>query len=117
MARGHLVLKPKRHLAALDELEPGEATALGVAAHRLVGAMTRSLSPERVYMCSFGEFGSHLHFHLLPRYPNQPEVGPDLVRSMLAGAWGCTDAEAEEAAARVRIALSADLVPESSDAR
>jgi diadenosine tetraphosphate (Ap4A) HIT family hydrolase len=106
LVNGHIVLKPKRHVEDLADLMPDEAATLGIAAQRLQAAMRIALEPERVYMCSFGEAVRHLHFHLLPRYAQMPARGPNLVEELFSGRWRCTDEQAEEAADRVRSALS-----------
>ena len=66
--------------------------------------MRIALETERIYVCSFAETLHHLHFHLLPRYPDMPGLGPDLVPALFSEQWACV-AEAEEAAARARLAL------------
>jgi len=105
LVRGYVVLKPKRHVHELADLSPDEAATLGIAAQRLLGAMRTALGTERIYVCSFGETVHHLHFHLLPRYPDMPGLGPDLVPALFSEKWICSVAEAEEAAERVRSAL------------
>lgn len=105
LVRGHIVLKPKRHVDELADLMPGEATTLGIAVGQLQAAIRTALRPERVYVCSFGEAVRHLHFHLLPRYAEMPAHGPNLVEAFFSERWRCTDEEAEEAADRVRSAL------------
>jgi diadenosine tetraphosphate (Ap4A) HIT family hydrolase len=103
---GYVVLKPKRHVHELADLLPSEAVSLGVAAQRLLAAMREALGTERIYVCSFAETVHHLHFHLLPRYANMPGLGPNLIADLFSERWACSVAEAEDAAARVRTALS-----------
>ena len=52
LARGYVVLKPRRHVASLAELELSEAATLGVVAQRLTAAMEAVLRPERIYVTS-----------------------------------------------------------------
>lgn len=106
LIRGYVVLKPKRHVHELADLLPSEAGTLGLAAQRLLAAMRTALGTERIYVCSFAETVHHLHFHLLPRYADMPGLGPDLVPALFSEQWACSVEEAEEAAARVRSALS-----------
>jgi diadenosine tetraphosphate (Ap4A) HIT family hydrolase len=105
LARGYLVLKPKRHVLEFADLFPEEATAFGHGARAILSAMRTALRPERIYVCSFAETVHHLHFHLLPRYPDMPGLGPDLMPALFSERWKCTVAEAEEAAAEIRAAL------------
>jgi diadenosine tetraphosphate (Ap4A) HIT family hydrolase len=107
LVRGYVVLKPKRHVHELADLSPEEASTLGPALQALLRAMRSSLGAERIYVCSFAETVLHLHFHLLPRYAGMPALGPNLMSDLFAARWGCTIAQAEEAATRIRAALTA----------
>ncbi len=69
LVRGYVVLKPKRHVHEMADLLPEEAMTFGHAAQTLLSAMRSALGTERIYVCSFAETVHHLHFHLLPRYP------------------------------------------------
>jgi diadenosine tetraphosphate (Ap4A) HIT family hydrolase len=106
LVRGHVVLKPKRHVHYFADLQPAEADTFGAAAKALLTAMQRALGPERIYICSFAETVHHLHFHLLPRYSSMPALGAGLVESIFTEQrWLTTEADALEAAADVRRAL------------
>ena len=105
LVRGYVVLKPRRHVHELADLLPHEAVTLGVAEQIVLSAMRKALGTERIYVCSFAETVHHLHFHLLPRYPDMPGLGPDLVPALFSERWACTVEEAEDAAARIRSAL------------
>jgi histidine triad (HIT) family protein len=106
LVRGYVVLKPKRHVHELADLLPLEAVTMGPAAQMVLAAMRTALDTERIYVCSFAESVPHLHFHLLPRYADMPGLGPDLVPALFSGQWRCSEAEAEEAATRIRSALA-----------
>jgi len=106
LVRGYVVLKPKRHVHELADLWPEEAVSLGQVAQILVRAMRSTLGAERIYICSFAETVHHLHFHLIPRYADMPALGPKLVPDLFAERWGCSVAEAEIAAERIRSAIS-----------
>ena len=106
LIRGYVVLKPKRHVHELADLLPDEAATLGIAARTVVAAMRSALGTERIYVCSFGETVRHVHFHLLPRYAEMPGLGPNLIPDLFSERWRCTVDEAEDAAARIRAAIS-----------
>jgi diadenosine tetraphosphate (Ap4A) HIT family hydrolase len=105
LLRGYVVLKPRRHVHEMADLLPEEAATFGPAAQRLLSAMRAALETERIYICSFAETVHHLHFHLLPRYPDMPALGPELVADLFNHRWACTLADAEIAADRIRWAL------------
>jgi diadenosine tetraphosphate (Ap4A) HIT family hydrolase len=106
LVRGYLVLKPKRHVHELADLEADEAATLGEALRTVLMAMRKALSTERIYVCSFAETVHHLHFHLLPRYADMPGLGPNLIDPLFdEQRWVCTEAEAEAAAQQIRTAM------------
>ena len=106
LVRGYVVLKSRRHVHEAADLLPEESASLGPTLQTLLRAMRTALAPERVYVCSFAETVHHLHFHLIPRYGDMPALGPGLLSDLFAGRWGCTDAEVEDAAVRIRVALT-----------
>lgn len=106
LVRGFVILKPRRHVHQLADLDDDAVLALGPAMQTVLRAMRQALTPELIYVCSFAETVHHLHFHLVPRYSSMPGLGPDLVPGLFAGQWACTIAEAEEAADLIRSALS-----------
>ena len=106
LVRGYVVLKPTRHVHELADLAPDEAAALGPTLQALLRAMRSALGAERIYVSAFAETVHHLHFHLLPRYADMPALGPKLMADLFSGRWACSIADAEEAAARIRVALT-----------
>ena len=112
LARGYVVLKPRRHVHELPDLEPAEAAALGPVLRTVVAAMRSALRPERIYVCSFAETVHHLHFHLIPRYAHMPAVGPNLMPALFSdNRFECTEAEAEAAASAIRSHVAQQAAP------
>ena len=111
--KGWLILKPRRHVEHLAALSPEEARALGPLIQKVSGAMLKALEPERVYLCSFGEVVKHVHLYFVPRYPNMPPSGPDILARMGSGnsPWACDDETAADAALRVRAELLKENAP------
>jgi diadenosine tetraphosphate (Ap4A) HIT family hydrolase len=64
-----------RHAARLDELTPDEYAALAgdlfVAQH----AVARAMNPDHVNIESLGNVVPHLHWHIIPRYIDDPRWG------------------------------------------
>jgi diadenosine tetraphosphate (Ap4A) HIT family hydrolase len=102
---GYLILKPRRHVTAVADLDPAEAADFGVVAQRLMAAMREVLSPERIYLFAFGESQAHLHVHLMPRYPGMPPRGGALIERVFAHEWLVDEAAAAETARRIRESL------------
>lgn len=71
---GWLVVLPRRHILALDELTSAEAAGLGPLLHDLTAALRQVTGCVKTYLALFAEsegFG-HLHVHVIPRLPSQP---------------------------------------------
>ena len=79
---GWLILAPLRHVHALDELTEEEAIALGKLLRRASIALKSVTGCEKTYVMLFAEAEgfAHLHVHVVPRMPDQPDDrrGPDV---------------------------------------
>lgn len=71
---GYLMVEPKRHAPGLADLMDTEAQALGLLVARLSRALKASEGVEHVYAFVLGHDVSHLHIHLVPRYPGTPRA-------------------------------------------
>jgi diadenosine tetraphosphate (Ap4A) HIT family hydrolase len=108
---GWLVLKPQRHVEAVADLTPEEASALGPLLQRITRAMSDVLAPAKVYVALYAEAVSHIHFHLIPRAGDLPEAlrGP-AVFALLEEAARTGENRADGATAeRVALAVKARL--------
>ena len=74
--RGHcqLVFDP-RHVARLDELTAGEWQAMSVDLHQAQAAIQRIVNADHVNIESLGNVVPHLHWHIIPRYRDDPRWG------------------------------------------
>jgi diadenosine tetraphosphate (Ap4A) HIT family hydrolase len=67
---GWLVVLPRRHVVALDELTAAEAADLGPLLRETTAALREVTGCEKTYVALFAEaegFG-HVHFHVVPRH-------------------------------------------------
>lgn len=69
---GYLIAETKRHAPDLADLTNEEAQALGLLVARLSRALKGSEGAERVYAFVLGDAVSHVHIHVVPRYPGAP---------------------------------------------
>jgi histidine triad (HIT) family protein len=69
---GHLFVEPLRHAAGLADLTGAESRAVRWWCTRASQALTDVAGAEHVYAAVIGDGVSHLHVHLLPRYPDTP---------------------------------------------
>ena len=77
---GWLVVVPRRHVLSLAELEPDESAQLGPLLADLTRALQQTTGCLKTYVMLYAEAEGfeHLHFHVVPRMPDQPadERGP-----------------------------------------
>ncbi len=73
---GWLVLLPSRHLTSFTELAPEAADELGGIVRRLGLALESVTGCAKTYLMQFSEQEgfAHLHLHLVPRMPDQPDT-------------------------------------------
>jgi diadenosine tetraphosphate (Ap4A) HIT family hydrolase len=68
---GWLVVLPRRHVLALDEMSHAEAAALGPLLRAVTAALREVTGCAKTYVALFAEaegFG-HVHFHVVPAPP------------------------------------------------
>ncbi len=72
---GWLVVLPTRHVTALDELSKDEVAELGPLLRDLTAALRAVVGCEKTYVMLLAEAEgfSHVHFHVVPRMPDQPQ--------------------------------------------
>lgn len=81
---GWLVVVPRRHVTALDQLAEEEVVELGPLLRRLTAALRAALGCEKTYVMLFGEQQgfAHVHLHVVPRMADWPHEyqGPRVLR-------------------------------------
>jgi diadenosine tetraphosphate (Ap4A) HIT family hydrolase len=100
---GWLVAVPRRHLRSLGELDAAEAAELGPLLTDLTRALQDVTGCVKTYVILLAEAEgfAHLHFHVVPRMPDQPpeERGPRIFARL-----GCPEGERVPAPERDRLA-------------
>ena len=64
-----------RHVARLDELTADEYAALAGDLFLAQHAVVRAMNPDHVNIESLGNVVPHLHWHIIPRYIDDPRWG------------------------------------------
>jgi diadenosine tetraphosphate (Ap4A) HIT family hydrolase len=96
------------------DLTDAEAAALGPVLRLASQALIRAVAPAKVYAASFGKLVRHLHFFVLPRTPDMPAHGLDVLNALVRERrWACSDAEAVAIAERIRAELAG--IPGNTD--
>ena len=72
LADGHTVIVPRRHVATIEEMDPGEAAALFHTVQRLAGPVRQALGAagSTIGINNGGATGQtipHVHVHIVPR--------------------------------------------------
>lgn len=110
---GTLIVKPKRHVLHVAELELDEAAELGPLLRRVAAAVTQLVRPEQVYICLWSHAGgapNHIHFVVQPVTRSQMEAfgthGPFLQTAQFTRNELQARDEVEAFSNRVRAVLS-----------
>ena len=72
---GWLVLVSRRHISALHEMNSAESSELGTLIQQTSIALKQTVHCDKTYVMQFAEDAEHphVHFHIVPRMPNQPD--------------------------------------------
>ncbi len=108
---GWLVLLPRRHVTALDELTAAEAEELGLLPRAVTQALREATGCDKTYVALFAEAEgfAHVHFHVIPRHGDLDlELRGPRVCSLLGAdpARSVPDAVMDEIALRIAAALT-----------
>ena len=111
---GWLVVFPRRHVVALDELTAAEAADLGPLLRDVSCALRKVTLCEKTYVALFAEAEGfeHIHFHLIPRHANlDHELRGPRVFGLLGGdpARNVPDSVMDQIAVAIAAALPAAL--------
>jgi diadenosine tetraphosphate (Ap4A) HIT family hydrolase len=100
---GWLVLVSARHDLSLHDLDEEAHVELGLLQGRVSRALETLLQAPKTYVMFFAEALTHVHLHLVPRMPDQPEdrIGPGVF-----GYLGADESERVPVEEADRIALA-----------
>lgn len=104
---GFLIIKPRRHVEHIALLTAEEMAAFGPLLRNTCRALAHVLHPAKIYVSSFGEAVSHIHFYILPRTPKMPASGIEVLdRLFREKPWAASDEDAAAIADQVRPILT-----------
>ena len=109
---GTLILKPKRHVLHVWQLDDEEARELGPLLRDTTGVVAELTAPDQVYVCLWSHHGGvpvHVHFIVQPVSKEQRDrhgPGPRLQVAMLEAGELPPPDEVEAFAARARGAFA-----------
>ena len=74
--RGHcLLILDLRHATRPDELSMHEWASFCADLYRAESAVVRTVRPDHINIAALGNVVPHLHWHIVPRYRNDPRWG------------------------------------------
>lgn len=74
--RGHSVLLfDARHVTRIDELSAAEWTNMAADIGAAERALMTAFHPDHINIASLGQVVPHLHWHIVPRYVDDPRWG------------------------------------------
>ena len=83
--RGHCqLIFDSRHVARPDQLSAGEWTALCADLFAAQAAIVRAVQPDHLNVESLGNVVPHVHWHIIPRYRDDPRWGSPIWLTSLA---------------------------------
>ena len=108
---GTLIVKPKRHVVHVWELDAEEAAELGPLLRRTAGAVAEVFDPHQVYVCLWSHAENvpgHIHWVVQPVAASEDpgRRGPQLQASMFEAGEPPDPAAVEVAAERLRAVLA-----------
>jgi diadenosine tetraphosphate (Ap4A) HIT family hydrolase len=105
--RGYCIVLTKHHHEQLGDLPLERQLRLWEDVARLGGVLRRELRPERLNYACLGNWLRHVHWHVIPRYADDPEPQhPIWVRPLAERLIAPSAAEREKLVATLRRALA-----------
>ena len=105
--RGYCHVFMAEHAEQLDEVPIERQLRLWEDAARLATALRAELAPARINFACLGNFLTHVHWHVIPRYADDPESQhPIWVRPFAERRRTLPDAERRDLVRRLRGALA-----------
>ncbi|MBN2502632.1 MAG: HIT family protein [Anaerolineales bacterium] len=105
---GMLLIEPRHHAAAFEDLTETEARELGWLITRVSRALKQVTQAEHIYVFRLGHHVDHLHVWVIPRYPGTPRAYWGLNVDKWPDAPTGGEAEIAALCAQVRELLAAD---------
>lgn len=70
--RGRVIVASKRHVSEMIDLDRRERQAFMDDVAKVASALRAIFRPTKINYGAYGDTGCHLHFHLVPKYANDP---------------------------------------------
>ena len=102
--RGRVIVASRHHVSEMIDLDRRERQAFMDDVAKVASALRTLFHPTKIDYGAYGDTGCHLHFHLVPKYADDPfEWGGTF--AMNPGRTFLTDADYADLVARIKAAL------------
>lgn len=105
--RGRCIVASKKHVDDISDLTPEEAATFMADVRQVAKAMHVAFHPDKINFGAYGDTMHHLHFHLVPKYHDDPFEWGD-VFAMNPGRTELTDEEYAEIGDKLLAALDVE---------
>ena len=75
---GHVLVGARVHGESLHDLSAEDAASVLRLANRVAKLIVSLTGAIKVYVAAIGDKDKHFHVHLLPKMPNDPNLGPSI---------------------------------------
>lgn len=72
---GRLLFAAGRHVRRVTDLSPEEFGQIMRSVHRAARALNEIYAPDKINYLIFGDLGTHLHVHIVPKYKGGKDWG------------------------------------------
>ena len=100
---GRVIVAYKDHISEPVDISPEDRAAYFEDVAKVAKAIHKAFRPAKINYGAYGDGGSHLHFHLVPKYKDQFEWGTPF--AMNPGRVTLSDEEYEEVIRKIKDAL------------
>ena len=70
--RGRVIVASRHHVSEMIDLSDDERRAFLDDVARVAASLRRLFKPTKINYGAYGDTGCHLHFHLVPKYADDP---------------------------------------------
>ena len=100
---GRVIVAYKDHISEPVDISPEDRAAYFEDVAKVAKAIHKAFRPDKINYGAYGDGGSHLHFHLVPKYKDQFEWGTPF--AMNPGRVTLSDEEYEDVIRKIKDAL------------
>ncbi|MFV8252591.1 HIT family protein [Aerococcus sp. L_32] len=72
---GRVIVAHKKHVSEMVDLTDAERNDYFAEVNQVAKALHKLFNPDKINYGAYGDGGSHLHFHLVPKYEGEVEWG------------------------------------------